>query len=915
MALVALSIELVFGLAHPFKHFVMDGGAEYRGVSQLNPDSIRESRADSVKMVQSLGEDSSATSSTLSSMFSPSSSELPTSEPTTTNRESIPQKSSSGSGAFLDDILSGKNTDSLYYDIANKKVYIYEQGDVKYQGKNLKADFMQIDMETREIYAYGKTDTIDGESTVVKPEFVDAGTTYVMDTITYNLKSAKAKIRGVATQEGDGWLIGNHVKKMPDNAINILGGKYTTCDCTDHPHFYLAMNKAKMIPGKKMITGATYLVIEDVPIIGIPGGFFPMTTGAKSGFLMPTYGEDSKGFFLQDMGYYFILSDHMDLTLTGGLYSLGSWDLSAASRYVKRYKYTGSLSMDFANTILGEKGDSDYSSQNNFKIQWSHSQDAKANPGSTFSASVNLTTSGYNRYSTTNLNDILQTQTNSSISYSKSWTGTPLSMSANMSVSQNSQYGTLSVTLPTVVLSMSRIYPFQRKNAVGESRWYEKIAMTYSGKLTNSVTTTEEEIFEPETLQNMKNGIEHKIPITASFKALNYIDVSPSATYTEKWYFRADNYEWNSQLNKVDTLAPEYGFYRLYNYNVAASGSTTVYGTYQNKKSDGAIQAIRHTVTPSFGFSYAPDFSDQKYGYYRTVQTDSLGNYKTYSPYTNNAYGVPSSGQTLAMTFGIDQSLEMKVRSERDTSGVKKVKLIDQLSLSGSYNFLADSMRFSLNTVRLNTTLFGNFGLNLSIGLDPYKVSPEGVRYDELFFPGRLTSMSWSYGYTFKSRADKSQSALNDITSSIPSAYTNPFYDPYGQMDPTLRRQYMSQSYYDFSIPWNFGFNYSVSYSIKYVNNGTTGYEPNITQTVGFNGSVNLTPKTGVTFSGGYDIMANKLSTSQVAISRDLHCWQMSFSWVPFGYYKSWSFNIGVRAASLADLKYDKSESIYDNMY
>lgn len=905
MAIIALSIELVLGVTHPFRHFAMVDEANRVASYQLNRDSIRELRKDSVKPRSLFNDDTALVTPPPVSAINPK--ELDD----TTTRVKSPKRGE----AFLDDILSGKNTDSLYYDVANKKVYIYEQGDVNYQGKNLKADFMQIDMNTREIYAYGKQDSIDGELTVVKPEFVDGGTTYVMDTITYNLKSAKAKIRGVATQEGDGWLIGNHVKKMPDNAINIMGGKYTTCDCTDHPHFYLAMNKAKMIPGKKMITGATYLVIEDVPIIGIPGGFFPMTTGAKSGLLMPTYGEDRKGFFLRDMGYYFILSDHMDLTLTGGIYSLGSWDAKATSRYIKRYKYTGSLNLNYGSTIVGEKGDAQYSNQNNFKIMWSHSQDAKANPGSTFSASVNLTSSGYNKYSTTNLDEILQTNTNSSISYSKNWAGTPFSMSANFAVSQNSRDKTLAVTLPTIAFNVARFYPLKRKEALGETRWYEKISMSYSSKLTNSVTTTEDEIFSSSTLQNMKNGIEHKIPISASLKAFNYIDISPSANYSEKWYFRADNYEWNPQLNKVDTLAPEYGFYRLYNYNFSVSGSTTVYGTYQSKKPTKKVQAVRHTITPNFGFSYAPDFSDQKYGYYRTVQTDSLGSYKIYSPYSKNAYGVPSSGRALSMNFGIDQSLEMKVLSDRDTSGVKKVKIIDQLSLSGSYNFLADSMRFSLNTVRLNTTLFGNFGLNLSIGLDPYRVTPEGKRYDKLFFPGRLTSMSWAYGYTFKSRADKSQSAINDITSAIPSAYSNPFYDPYGQMDPTLRRQYMSQTYYDFSIPWNFGFNYSVSYGIRYVNNGTTGYEPNITQTVGFNGSVNLTPKMGVTFTGGYDIMARKLTTSQIAISRDLHCWQMSFTWVPYGYYKNWQFNIGVKAASLADLKYDKSESMFDNMY
>ena len=366
----------------------------------------------------------------------------------------------------------------------------------------------------------------------------------------------------------------------------------------------------------------------------------------------------------------------------------------------------------------------------------------------------------------------------------------------------------------------------------------------------------------------------------------------------------------------TNTLPTNYGFYRLYNYNFSVSASTTVYGMYDftKKSRNRKIQAIRHTLTPSIGFSYAPDFSDPKYGYYKTRQTDSTGRFTTYSPYAVNAYGVPSSGRSMSMNFSLSQNLEMKVLSKRDTSGVKKIKLIDELRISGSYNFLADSMGLSNIPVSFRTTLFNNFGINLSLTLDPYRVSPEGKRYNKLFFPGRVVSTGWSFGYTFKSRSDRSETAINDITS-IPPEYQNPFYDPYGQMDPVLRRQYMAQSYYDFSLPWNFGFNYAVNYSISYTNNGTTGYRKNVTQTVGFNGSLNVTPKTGITFQGGYDIKANKLTTSSVSITRDLHCWQMSFSWIPFGYHRSWSFNIGVKAASLSDLKYDKSQSMYDNMY
>lgn len=826
----------------------------------------------------------------------------------------------SGGGAFLDDIISGKANDSLHYDLRNKVVYIYDGGDVTYQDMNLKADFMRFDMNNKEIFAYGKADTVEGKPGVTHPSFSEGSSSYTMDTITYNIASKKAKIKGVATQEGDGWLIGGHVKKMQDNTINISDGKYTTCDQTDHPHFYLAMTKAKVIPGKKVITGPAYLVLEDVPLypLMLPEGFFPISSGPKSGILMPTYGEEfAKGFFIRDLGYYFTLSDHMDLAIRGGIYTLGSWEASAVSRYIKRYKYSGNLDFQFSSVRTGEKGQPDFIKQNNFQLNWRHQQDPKANPGSNFAASVSLKTSGYSKYSATNLNDILNTQTNSSISYSKNWTGTPFSLSGSMAISQNSQTTDISVNLPNLVFSVSNIYPFKRREAQGKARWYEKIAFKYTGKFNGSVSAKESELFSNDALKNLKLGMQHDIPVTASFNLLNYINVTPSFNYSENWYFRKQEYQWNPDRNKVDTLPTQWGFWRQYRYSTSLSASTTVYGMYRakNKRKQNKIQAIRHTLTPTVGFSYTPDFSKLAYGFLQNVQTDSLGNYRTYSPYQNyaNFYSSPG-GASMSLNFSLSQNLEMKVLSKRDTSGIKKIKLIDDLRISGNYNFLADSMGLSNISVSLRTTIFKNFGINLSMTLDPYRLTPEGKHYNKLFFPGRVVSTGWQFGYTFKSREDRSQPAINDPMS-IPPEYANPFYDPYGTMDPVLRRQYMAQSYYDFSLPWNLTFNYTINYSSSPANNGTTGYSKNVQQNIGVTGSINITPKMGITFQGGYDIKTNKLTTSSVSITRDLHCWQMSFSWIPFGYHRSWSFNIGVKAASLADLKYDKSQSMYDNLY
>ena len=847
------------------------------------------------------------------------SSRMRTTEPTTPKQESAtPAEPTTKRGAMFDDIIEGKAVDSVVFDARNKMIYSYRDGDVTYQGMNLKADYMRVDMQTKDIFAHGFSDTTEtGEPMQTKPEFSDGGAPYAMDTITYNLDSRKALIKGIATQQGDGWLIGNRVKMQPDESIHIRDGLYTTCDCTDHPHFYINMTQAKVIPGKKIIAGYSYLVMEDVPIYfpGIPEAFFPVQTGPKSGILMPTYGEDAKGFFIRDLGYYFTLGEHMDLAIRGGIYTLGSWEVSAVSQYVKRYKFRGNFNLSYSSIRTGEKGQPDYVNQNNYRIQWSHSQDAKANPGSTFSASVNLTSSGYSRYSATTVNDILATQTNSSISYSKNWEGTPFSLSLNLAASQNSRDKTISVTLPTITFNVASFNPFKRKEAVGKTRWYEKIKMSYSMKMTNSVNTTESEIFTKETLKKMKNGIQHTIPISTSLTLFNYINISPSFNYTERWYFKKVSQQWNNETHKLETLDPEYGFWRLYNYNASVSANTTIYGTYVAKKKERKLQAVRHTLTPNFGLSYAPDFSRQKYGFYETVQTDTTGRFKVYSPFTDNAYGVPGSGQSFALTFGLSQSLEAKIRT-KDT--VKKIKLIDQLSINGSYNFLADSMRLSNLPIQLRTTIYNNIGLNLSMSLDPYEVSPQGVRYNKLMWkrglPGRIASFGWSFGYTFRSREDKSQTAGNDITS-LPPEYFNSWSDPYGTLNPAMRRQWMAGTYYDFSIPWNFGFNYSINYSAQPFNNGTTGYRKNVTQTLGVNASVRLTPKTMITMTSGYDFTTRKMSMTSIAITRDLHCWQMSFTWIPFGNHRSWAFNIGVKAASLADLKYDKSYSQYDYMY
>lgn len=816
---------------------------------------------------------------------------------------------------FLEEVINGKNKDSLYYDVRGKMVHIYEKGDVTYGNMNIKSDYMRVTMDTKEILAYGKADTSAYGHT--RPEFTEAGSTYTMDTVIYNIDTKRAKIYGVVTKDGEGYLTGKEVKLMDDQSFNIKGGVYTTCEHTDHPHFYISMSKAKFIPGKKIVSGPLFLVIADVPLpVMIPEIFFPMNTERKTGFIMPSYGEENlRGFYLKNGGYYFHINDYLDFKVTGGIYSLGSWEVNAASSYRVRYKYSGSLGFDYAKTISGDKGSADYQNSSNIKLTWTHSQDSKFNPNSTFSANVNFSTPGFNKNASNNLSEYLSAQTTSSISYSHSWKGTPMSLSANMNYSQNFNNGDVALGLPNINFNVSRFFPFKRKVVVGKERWYEKISMTYKAQLQNTLNTKYEDMLKPETLDKFKNGVKHTLPISASFNILGFINLSPSVNYTERWYFRRIDQHWDPDHNAImqDTTR---GFYRVYDYNASVSANTTLYGMYQFKSPKSYVKAIRHTINLSASASVAPDFGDPKYGYWKEVQSSADGTKtRRYSPFSGEMYGVPSSGRNASVSLSVDQTLEAKIASDEDTTGVKKVKIIDNFSFSLNYNFLADSMKLANIPVRIRSNIIKNFGINISMTLDPYEVDKTtGKRYDKLLIkrgiPGRISSTGWSCGYTFRSSDLYTEGTINDISKQYPE-YSNPyFYDPNDPLDPALRRQLMTSQYYDFSMPWNFSFNYSINYT----NNGV---KAKVTNTLGFNGSLTLDKdkKWAISYTGGYDFDAHELTPGTVTLVRDLHCWQMNFTCVPFGYRKSWSFNISVKSSILQDLKYEKNSSHYDNMY
>jgi hypothetical protein len=830
--------------------------------------------------------------------------------------------------SFLDAPVEATAADSLVYDVRRRLVYHYGAGnksDLKYQDNNLKADLIIADVGTKELFGTGFVDTAGVKS---RAEFIQGGANYTMDTVIYNLESEKALVMGVATKDGEGYMLGRRMKRMPDNSINIEEARYTTCDRIGHPHFYIAMTKAKTIPGKKVITGPAYFVMEDVPIyfLGIPGGFFPISTGPTAGLVMPNYGEEgNRGFYFRGLGYYFTFGDHFDLRLSTDIYTRGSWGASAASRYIWRYKFSGNFSANYQRFVMGERNSPDFNSSNTFSLNWNHTQDPKANPRQNFSANVNFSTAGQKQLATTSLQDHLATNTTSSISYSRNWTAgaTNINMTAQFNLSTSSRDSSLNATLPNLSLSVGSFSPFKRKIMVGKQRWYEKITLSYSMQAQNSTGTVKEnEVFSRKTIQNLSNGITHTIPIKTSFNLLGYINFAPSFNYRESWNFKKQRRLWDPTGGRegegapVDErdIAPEFGFFRTYSWDVSGSFSTKIYGMFEVKRKPGKtgwLQAIRHVVTPSVGFTYSPDFEHPRYGFFENVQTSTSGAYTTYQPVVGNPRVSPGKARA-SINFSVANQLEIKTKSRRDTTGMKKTTLIEQFSLSSNYDFLPDSMNLAPFSIQLRSgEIFKGFSIQLNGTWDPYlyvRTTGDNAKRTRHFNIGggkfgRIVSSSWSFGHTFNSPDSKTPDPR-----SVNGAFVVP-YDPYNfsnNLDPVTRRQYMMEQYYDFSIPWSFTFNYSVNYSY-------TGMRPVIRQTLGFNGNVTLTEKWGVHFDSGYDFTRRKLSHMQFSLTRDLHCWEMSFNWVPMGMVRSYTFHIGIKSSMLRDIKYDKSSNMYDN--
>lgn len=833
--------------------------------------------------------------------------------------------------------------------------YMYGNGDLKYKSMELTAEYIRVHMDSSTLYAKGIYDSIVDEW-VGKPVFAEGNDSYETDEITYNLRTQKGLIMNAITEQGEGYIIAGKTKKVDDDVLMMAAGKYTTCDQHDHPHFYLHMTKAKVKPGNYIATGPAYLVVGDVPLpLAIPFGFFPFTDQYSSGLIMPNFGDDySRGLYLSGLGYYFAINDYMDLQLTGDIYTRGTWAINARSRYIKRYKFSGSFSVNYRWDVIGEKDMPDYSVNKNLSVQWTHSQDAKANPYNNFSASVNFKTAGYNR---SNINSYYNVQANSenttssSISYTQRFPDSPWSIGLSMNLTQRNKDSTLNVNLPSLTVSMSRIYPFKRKQRVGKEKWYEKISLQYNGSFTNSITCKEDYFFKSNFVKDWDNRLKHNLSSSASFTAFKYLSITPSITFTDRMFFSRVDQSWNEELNQVqkDTVM---GFYNVYDFSASVSMSTKLYGYYIpfRKWFGDKVDRFRHVMTPSISFNYRPDFGKdywaKRYGgfygsYDQLITTrDEAGNivpkldenglpiYEVvhYSRFKE----APGRGAAATLNFSLGNNLEMKLRNDKDTTGkdpYKVYSIIDNLSISGGYNFVADSMNWQNFSVNLRIKIPKvNYTINLSGQFDPYMytttASGRHVRCNELYwnhgkFP-QFLGTSTSFSYTFNNDVVKrwfnreDRENKQDDTEMSEDSELLDLEAKTGEKNKKNDQQNNSNEGYLFAkIPWSL----SISYNLRYGANNSEWdekrnyYKMEFRHNLSCSASIGLGNGWKASTSLSYDVNAKKLSYTSINVSRDLHCWSMSANFVPFGPYKSYTFHIGVNASMLADLKYDKSSS------
>ena len=835
--------------------------------------------------------------------------------------------------------------DSLVYDAESGTAYLYGNSKVDYENMKLTSDKVHMNLDKSTVRATGTVDSTAEGGIKGKPVFTMGKDEYKSDTMAFNFKSKKGLIKGIYTEQQDGFLSGEVGKRDSTGSVYLQHGRYTTCD-KPHPDFYIALSRAKVRPGKDVVFGPAYLVVADVPLpLAIPYGFFPFSKKYSSGFIMPSYGDESdRGFYLRDGGYYFAISDKWDLKLLGEIYTKGSWGVSAASNYRKRYRYSGSFLFSYQDSKTGDKGLPDFAEQESFKIQWNHRQDPKANPYSSLAASVNFATSSYER---NNLNSMYNPQTltqstrTSSVSWSTGFSSIGLSLSATTNLAQNMRDSSIQITLPDLNISLSRFYPFKRKHLVGKERWYEKISMSYTGQLANSISTKEDKLLHSNLIKDWKNAFQHTIPVQANFTLFNYINVTPSFNFTDRMYSKKVTRGWDNTLQKEVVKDTTYGFHNVYNWSMSVGASTKLYGFWvPNRKLFGdKIQAIRHVITPQVSFSYAPNFAARRYGYYDSYQyTDASGNVKLveYSPYRDELYSVPGKYKTEMISWDVSNNIEMKIKSDKDTTGYKKISIIDELGASMSYNAAADYHRWSDLSMRLRLKWWKNytFSMNAQFATYAYELDANGKPYvgnHTEWGYGRLPrfqGMSQNFSFTLNPEKLKKWFGRKDDKNDdkVTEESDGPDTDIESNMDDDLEKgkhaakkkrgniaETDDNGYMRFNMPWSLTIGYGITMrenTAGKFNTKTMRYPYKFTQTLNFSGNIRISDGWNINFSSGYDFENHAMSMTTASLSRDLHCFNMSAS-IVLAPYTSYNFTFRCNAATLTDaLKYDKRSGI-----
>ena len=858
--------------------------------------------------------------------------------------DSIARKKSGG----VDAPVTYSASDSLVYDAKNKVAHLYGTAQVKYENMDLASDRISMDIDKSNVKAMGTADSTAEGGIKGKPVFKMGSDEYDTDTIKFNFKSKKALINNVYTEQQDGFLSGMRSKRDSSGVIYLQHGRYTTCD-DPHPDFYISLSRAKVRPGKDVVFGPAYLVVCDVPMpFAIPYGFFPFTKSYSSGFIMPTYGDESdRGFYLRDGGYYFAINDKWDLKLLGEIYTKGSWGLSAASNYRKRYKYSGSFYFSYQDTKTGDKGMPDFAEQESFKLQWSHRQDSKANPYSSLSASVNFASTSYER---NNLNSLYNPQSmtqstrTSSVNWSTNFSSIGMSLTATTNLSQNMRDSSLAVTLPDLNINIARFYPFRRKKMVGDERWYEKIALSYTGHVSNSISTKEDLLFKSNLIKDWRNGWEHRIPVSANFTLFKYINISPNFSFTDRMYTNKVTKSWDEQ-KQVEVADTTYGFHNVYNWNMSISASTKLYGFWvPNRKLFGdKIQAIRHVLSPSVSFSYAPDFGASRYGYWDTYQkTDANGNVSlvSYSPYQNSLFGVPGKGKQGSISFTLGNNLEMKVKSDKDSTGFKKISLIDAFDINMSYNTAAKVRPWSDLGIDLRLKWWKNYtySMHAVFATYAYELDEQGNPYVGTHTEwgkgrfGRFQGMSQNFSFTLTPEklkklfgggddSDNDNSRNRDDDEGVDTSIETNIDDDmeagkHGAKKKGGKAKTDDDGYMAFNMPWSLSVGYGITMREdtrrEKFNESTMRYPYKFTQTLNFSGNVRISDGWNISFSSGYDFENKAMSMTTASLQRDLHCFNMSCS-VVLAPYTSYNFTFRCNASTLTDaLKYDK-RSGYSN--